>query len=385
MTDSEASPISKPPEEIGKIGRIPVRNLWLLMLYASELFRHIDRSKKISAEENPDYIPDLVAEILSKTVELRLKRNLSFGYQTRETALRRVRGRINLLHTEQRHLLDRGMIACRFEELTVDTPRNRFVRSALEEIARIVNRDDLAHRCRSLGATLRRMGVTGEKPRRAEISGVDQFGRHDTGDQAMVFAAYLAFDLALPTESAGTKLLFSPDRDGPWLSKLYERAVIGFYKFVLPKEGWKVHEQRRIKWPVSDGNKTQRIDEILPSMRTDIVLDSKTEERRIVIDTKFNSVLTKGWYREESLRSSYVYQIYAYLRSQEGTSDPFADNAEGLLLHPSLGKTLNEAVVIQGHEIRFATVDLGTHSTEIKNQLLSVIEPEFPRSIENAS
>ena len=95
VTDSEVSPISKPPEEAGKIGRIPVRNLWLLMLYASELFRHIDRSKKISIEENPDYIPDLVAEILSKTVELRLKRNLSFGYQIREAVLRRVRGRIN--------------------------------------------------------------------------------------------------------------------------------------------------------------------------------------------------------------------------------------------------------------------------------------------------
>ena len=290
---------------------------------------------------------------------------------------------LTLLQTERHRLLDRGMIACRFEELTVDTPRNRFVRSALKEIARIVNRDDLARRCRSLSATLERMGVTGEKPGRAEISVVDQFGRHDAGDRMMVFAAHLAFDLALPTESVGTNLLFSPYRDGPWIRELYEKAVTGFYKVVLPKEEWKVHEQRRIEWPVSDGNKTQRIDEILPSMRTDIVLDSQSEGRRIVIDTKFNSVLTKGWYREESLRSSYVYQIYAYLRSQEGTSDPFADNAEGLLLHPSLGKTLNEAVVIQGHEIRFATVDLGAHSTEIRNRLLRVIKPEFLRSVEN--
>ena len=383
VTDSEASPISKTPEEIGKIGRIPVRNLWLLMLYASELFRHIDRSKKISAEENPDYIPDLVAEILSKTVELRLKRNLSFGYQTRETALRRVRGRINLLHTERRHLLDRGMIACRFEELTVDTPRNRFVRSALEEIARIVNRDDLAHRCRSLGATLRRMGVAGEKPGRAEISVVDRFGRHDAGDQMMVFAAHLAFDLALPTESVGTKFLFSPSRDDQWVRKLYEKAVAGFYDVVLPREKWKVHAQRTINWLVSDRSKTPGVDKILPSMRTDIVLDSRTEGRRIVIDTKFNSVLTKGWYREESLRSSYIYQIYAYLRSQEGSGDPLAVNAEGLLLHPSLGDTVNEAVVIQGHEIRFATVDLGGPSREIRNQLLCVIEPEFPHSAEN--
>ena len=40
-------------------------------------------------------------------------------------------------------------------------------------------------------------------------------------------------------------------------------------------------------------------------MRTDIVLDDKFDQRRIVIDTKFNSIVTNGWYREESLRSEY--------------------------------------------------------------------------------
>lgn len=57
--------------------------------------------------------------------------------------------------------------------------------------------------------------------------------------------------------------------------------------------------------------------------------------QRIVIGTKFNSVVTRGWYREETLGSRYVYQIYAYLRSQEGNGDPLLTNASGLLLHPS--------------------------------------------------
>jgi 5-methylcytosine-specific restriction enzyme subunit McrC len=59
--------------------------------------------------------------------------------------------------------------------------------------------------------------------------------------------------------------------------------------------------------------------------------------QRIVIDTKFTSIVTSGWYREETLRSGYVYQIYAYLRSQVGRGDSFADCASGLL-HPSIGK-----------------------------------------------
>ena len=42
---------------------------------------------------------------------------------------------------------------------------------------------------------------------------------------------------------------------------------------------------------------------LLPAMRTDIVLDHHEAGRRIVIDTKFTSILTGGWYREEVIRS----------------------------------------------------------------------------------
>jgi 5-methylcytosine-specific restriction enzyme subunit McrC len=65
MTVAAAKLTTGVSKEIGQIGRIPVRNLWLLMLYASEFFRDID-SAKVSVEDNPDDIPDLVAEILSE-------------------------------------------------------------------------------------------------------------------------------------------------------------------------------------------------------------------------------------------------------------------------------------------------------------------------------
>jgi len=372
MTVAAANLTTGVSKEIGQIGRIPVRNLWLLMLYASELFRDRDiDSAKVSVEDNPDDIPDLVAEILSRQVERRLKRNLSFGYQSREAVLGRVRGRINLLYTERHQLLDRGKVACCFDELTVDTARNRFVRAALEEISKIVHRNALAHRCRSLAASLRRMGVTGERPGRSEVS-VDRFGRHDADDQRMVSAAHLAFNLALPTEAAGTKHLSLPDREITWIRKLYEKGIAGFYDVVLSRQGWRVDAGKTIGWLID--SKSPGIDKILPSMRTDIVLDHASAGRRIVIDTKFNSVVTRGWYREETLRSGYIYQIYAYLRSQEGNGDPLAANASGLLLHPSVGCTVNESVVIQGHEIRFATVDLGADAKEIRSQLLQVLE-----------
>ena len=81
-----------------------------------------------------------------------------------------------------------------------------------------------------------------------------------------------------------------------------------------------------------------------------------------------------GWYREDTLRSGYLYQIYAYLRSQVGRGDALADCASGLLLHPSVGDTVDETVAIQGHSIRFATVDLTASPGEIRTQLLRLCE-----------
>jgi len=370
VTLAAANLIADSHEGLGSIGRIPVRNLWLLMLYASELFRELENAK-VAVEDNPDDIPDLVAEILCRQVERRIRRNLSYGYQSREAVIHRVRGRIDVLNTESHRLLDRGRVACRFEELTVDTARNRFVRAALEELSKIVGRNTLAHRCKVLAASLRRMGVTGEHSPRG-VGGIDRFGRHDAGDRPMVSAAQLAFDLALPTEDSGAKHLSLPDREVTWIRKLYEKGIAGFYDVVLSNSGWNVNAGKTFSWPIE--SKSFGIDKILPTMRTDIILDHPDSGCRIVIDTKFNSVVTRGWYRKETLRSGYVYQIYAYLRSQEGNGDPLATNATGLLLHPAVEAMLNESVTIQGHKIIFATVDLSASAIEIREQLLAVIK-----------
>lgn len=354
----------------GYIGRIPVRNLWLLMLYASDLFR-TPGIGKVGLEDSPDDLPDLVAEILTHAVEIRQRRHLSFGYRSRDAVLNRVRGRIDVLTTERHQLLARGLVACRFDELTIDTPRNRFVRAALEKISKVVQRRDVAHRCRSLASGLKAMGVSGNAPTRAEMS-ADRFGRNDADDRFMVAAAKLAFDLALPTEAAGENVLSLPDREVTWIRRLFERAVGGFYDVVLSPQEWRVKCGGTLGWQVE--HKTSGIDNILPAMRTDVVLDHAPSGQRIVIDTKFTSIVTSGWYREETLRSGYVYQIYAYLRSQVGRGDSFADCASGLLLHPSIGKMIDETVVIQGHAIRFATVDLAASAVEIRTQLLGLIE-----------
>ena len=104
----------------GKVGRIPLRNIWFLFLYASGLAQfHGQFATEV--EESPE-LPDLVGRLLAHTVERRLRRNLSRGSRAKAEVLTRVRGRIDILKTEAHSLLLRGEVACRYEELTVDTP-----------------------------------------------------------------------------------------------------------------------------------------------------------------------------------------------------------------------------------------------------------------------
>ena len=139
------------PMASGFIGRIPVRNIWLLFLYASQLYRELPEAHRVELEEAPDDIPELVAELLADAVERRLRRNLAVGYQRRNDVLNRVCGRIDLLRTERQQLLQRGQVACTFDELTIDTPRNRCVREALLLLARVVRREPLGRKCREAG------------------------------------------------------------------------------------------------------------------------------------------------------------------------------------------------------------------------------------------
>ena len=193
----------------GFIGRIPVRNIWLLLLYASQLYKELPESRRVDMENAPDDIPELVAEILANAVDRRLRRNLSHGYQRREADLNRVRGRIDLLRTERRQLLQGARVACIFDELTVDTPRNRYVKAALDRLGRFIEHGNLPSRCLNLAARLERAGVQTEPDTRRPRRNVSpqQWVWMSSEERQMLAAARLAVDLSIPTDESGSALL----------------------------------------------------------------------------------------------------------------------------------------------------------------------------------
>lgn len=369
--------------EVGTIAsgvhRIPVRNLWLLMLYASRLYQRNSPQRMVGVEENPDDLLNVVGEILVTAVERRLLRPLGHTYRERHAVLTRVRGRIDALTTESRMLLAQGKVACTFDDLTVDTARNRLLLTALHWAGRVVDDATTAQRARALARTFAQYGVQADSANWRATASV-RLGRNDRNDAEAVAAATLLLNMLLPTEDAGGRAGRDPERDAAIVRALFERAVRGFYRTVLTPT-WRVSPgETHRKWPASEP--TPGLLAMLPTMRTDIELER--EGRRIIVETKFADALKPGFHGTRRLDRNHVFQLYAYVQSQS-VHDELGRTAEGVLLYPTVGHHFDESAVIQGHRLRFVTVDLAAPGAEIRARLLSAVDSWAPTDAAHAT
>jgi 5-methylcytosine-specific restriction enzyme subunit McrC len=101
-------------------------------------------------------------------------------------------------------------------------------------------------------------------------------------------------------------------------------------------------------------------------MQVDVLLTNPQGNRQIIVDTKFTEMLGHGKYGSAVFKSSHLYQVYTYIRSQETT---FPNCREGLLLYPATGCRFRERARLQGILLRMETVDLVQPWPEIEREL----------------
>ncbi|ERS42976.1 MULTISPECIES: hypothetical protein [Corynebacterium] len=353
------------PEDI----YVPIRSVWMLQLYASQTFidGHISNS---SVEEAGVELPELIGTMLCDAVERRFRRELSIGFTLTERNITRVRGRINMYETARHQLLEKGLIACEFNELTINSEVNRFLRYALEYAGHIlsnVGSGDAAHRCKILGQRLAQMGVP--EPKTAAFPRA----RLSPADKKPVAVAKLLLELAVPTRGNDALPRFSRKHfTQDELRKLFEKALFGLFHYHLSPFGWKVSSGKRLNWNV------QQAPSYLPSMQTDIILRSP-EGEITVIDAKFTHLFTENRVGNESIKSSHLYQLYAYLRSQEPFSEEW-ETAQGIMLYASTGQNQADETLsffLDGHPVTFAGIGLETSIREFREKALMLVAPNI--------
>lgn len=356
---------------------IPIRNVWHMLLYTwqqppewSRWQGEIDHSPTLQA---------LLTNVLCQQMEQRLRIGLGREYVHTNERIRGIKGRIDFTRSLLNRTFERGQAYCRFSEFNADAPRNQIIRSILARVLRIGefgpdtnHAEQLRHRIRKI--LLHLDEVTDIQ---IDLNFIRQqnLGRNDGDYQLMLAISEFLLEHAMPTEAQSDQASLKLQRDKLTLYIIFEKFIAAFYAHHLPD--WQPRPQQRLRWPAEETNTR------LPTMQPDLTLHSPETNKRIVLDTKFTAEsLIKGQ-RDgpERYDSSHLYQMYAYLRTQE---EPSATQpAAGILLYPTVGNNISDVHHIQGHELRISTVDLAADWQDIEHQLMNLVTRAHAKANEN--
>lgn len=345
---------------------IPVRNLWYMLLYAFDQAAYLG-SWQAEVESAPS-LDALLATLLTRLVRQRLRIGLGRGYRHHEELRRGLKGRVDFSESIRRLAFEHGQAYCHFHDYSIDVPKNQIIRTAL---ARLVHAGEMGPdqgQARSIRQQLRQMvreldGVSEVEVTPAMIRR-QPLGRNEQDYRLMLAICELITRRLMPTQQAGHSMQVALNRDAMILHDVYERFVANFLRTHLV--GWSVRPQARLSWHET------KTSPYLPGMQADIVLEHRQSGRLVVLDTKFTrKSLQRNRFGKAMFNSDHLYQMYAYLRSQEHLSEPHRA-AEGILLYPTVQDTVSETVELQGHQIRFESIDLRLNWQGIHASLLTM-------------
>lgn len=348
---------------------IPIRNVWHMLLYAWNEPVVLPQVSTGDVESAPT-LDALFATVLMKMIQQRMRIGLGRGYVPASKQLRAVRGRVDFAASIKGQTFDHGEARCDFQEYSINEPRNQILRSTMMRLVHAgvfgpneTEADALRHRLRWLLRNLH--GVDLIEPDLESIRR-QVLAQNDNDYRLMLSICEMIVMRQMPRDSEGINALPSIDRETWILHRIYERFVANFYRMHL--QGWDVSAQKRLDWHSQDAN------EHLPIMVPDLILQEQKTGRVIMLDTKFTaSSLVENQWGKAVYDSSHLYQLYAYLRSQEQVSDGYR-SADGILLYPTVYAHLSERIELQGHMIRIESVDLASEWGEVERQLMEVVK-----------
>ena len=349
---------------------IPIRNLWHMLLYAWNE-RPLKVQWAMQDVESAPTLDALLASILAKLMQQRLRIGLGHSYMNEEGTLRGIRGRIDFAESLKRHTFDRDQAYCEFQQYSANSLQNQIIRTTLARLIQIGQfgpeagmANELRHRLRRLTRSLDGIDMIELTPdliNRQQAHSV----RNDNDYRLMLAVCELILQRQMPLESTGGSTVPGVDRDVLVLHHIYERFIANFYRLHLA--GWNIIAQQRLDWHARETNSH------LPHMIPDLVLEEPSSKQLMIIDTKFTAhSLVQNQSGKPILDSSHMYQLYAYLRSQEHLSEPHR-RASGILLYPAIHDQFSERIELQDHLMRIESVDLAAPWQAIEQQLLDLI------------
>jgi 5-methylcytosine-specific restriction enzyme subunit McrC len=341
--------------------RIPIRNLYYLLCYAWDVLDERDDTL-VSELDGLSHV-ELLAKVLTVAAQRLWRRGLDRGYLTLEADVRSPRGRLDVPQIVGRRLTDRGLAACRFDELSPDVLHNQIIASTAR---RLVNLPGLDRKIRDgLISLARTLGEISSIPIRAATFTQLQLHGHLGRYRLPIHICELLHAQLVVDEATGDLRFRDYVEDDKRMARLFEAFVRNFYTRELA--GWSVKSDA-IQWQLKAI--TPGAAQYLPNMFTDISL--RGEGRTVIIDTKFYVDAFVARFDVDKLRPGHLYQMTAYLRNiaARGGSDA---TAAGILLYPEVQPIPMLQYEYGPHRLTAAGIDLTQDWRVIHSRLVDLI------------
>ncbi|MCC6572619.1 MAG: hypothetical protein IT462_02405 [Planctomycetes bacterium] len=339
---------------------IPIANIYYLLLYAWDF---LDVGDAVAADvAGPTTLMDLFARVLIHGMDDQLRRGLRREYATQSEQVAGLRGRIDFGESVKALVLPQGRTFCRFDDLNHDTLSNQIVRTT---ILRLLRRADLDE---GLAAQLsgldRRLRSIGEIPLNSDHFHSAMLQRSGPRYALLLRICRFIFDHMFPDQRDGS-LKFSDFSDTE-LERLFEAFVRNFYRREC--RDW-YEGDRHFNW--HDVEASDEDLAFLPRLETDVTLCR--DSRVVVIDAKFyGQSLAENRFGGNRVRSDNLNQLYIYVVNMLRRGDPLRD-VEGILLYPTVDRTLDLEYRVHGQRIRVCTVDLNCPWPEVRRRLMGLL------------
>lgn len=317
-----------------------IRNVYYMLSYAFTDLKLSDYRN--IAPEDFERMEDFLAEILFRGVSMRLKQGLHREYIDIRDDLTTMRGRLDIYGTMNSIIKRKKMLVCEYDELSGDILFNRIL---LSTMLLLIESKDVASKRKSRLCTLLPFFGHLNKTDLRSVAWERLTYRRDNESYRMLMniCRFIAEGQLLTTESGSVRMPTFSEKN---MAKLFERFVLQYYRIhyrdLAPNPD-------KIRWDLQDPactdgdspamnghNQNIRTDESskqLPDMRTDITLHAK--DRILIIDTKYYGSMTQTNFDKESIHSSNLYQIYAYVKNMAAAKKRHNPSTEvsGMLLY----------------------------------------------------
>lgn len=337
---------------------IKVQNVYYMLSYA---FQSLNETEvKNYSSEKFEFIDDLFTVILAKGIAKQVKRGLGKEYLYHTEEMASPKGRICIADTLKFRAVQKNIVSCNLDELVDNIYMNQILKSIS---LLLLHSQDVA---RMNKKQLKKVLLFFSNVETINCKDIDwsrlQYNRNNASYKMLMNICYLIANGMLISENEG-QLRLSRYVDNQQMHVLYEKFILEYYKKHFPE--FKV-TQSHIPWNTDDG-----MIELLPRMRTDIMIEYKG--KTLIIDAKYydSAMQRNNRYGNQTIHSDNLYQIFAYVKNKDVDH---SGNVSGLLLYANTdGENPDKDYLMDGNRISVKTLDLNCEFTEVKNQLNKIV------------